>query len=408
MLVVHPRSVLLVVLTLCSALVAGGCAGPNRPADDAPTPPPAPQPAPEPQPASGGSSASTPVATINGQAITLEELARPLIEADGLRTLLYLVQLDIIRQAAAKQGIAIATQDVRDEFAHTMLSYFPTADEREYDTLLDDLLPRLTPQGERPITRPQFYISMQANAYLRKMVWPAVEKAGIGEPALKQLFAIRYGQQVQVRCIVVGTRQEAERAKVRLAAGEKFAAVAADMNKYPELRNSAGEYEPFTINSPNVSEPIKNAAFALKDNQISDIILGKQDYFILLMEKHIEPKVVKFESVKDILKHEMDEGLAQDYMSKLRTELFQTTLQGDALVILDAELRDQYEKAKGQQAKSPDWKEILRRQNQGSQNRSSTGPATRPEARERPPATGSGTAPDHPPAKAATAPPVQQ
>ena len=121
------------------------------------------------------------------------------------------------------------------------MDFLPSADPKDYDSLLDDVLARMTPPGERPVTRPLFYISMEANAYLRKMIQPDLAKVQFSDDRLKELFAIRYGQQVQVRCIEVSNREDAQKVKIRLASGEPFAKIAAQMNLTPELREMEGE-----------------------------------------------------------------------------------------------------------------------------------------------------------------------
>ncbi len=87
-------------------------------------------------------------------------------------------------------------------------------------------------------------------------------------------------------------------------------------------------------------------AFSLKPGEVSDTVQAGDAYHLILLEKRIAPKAVKFDDVKESLRKDLAERLTQVQMKNLRVQLLNqvTTL----LKVDDPMLAKQYELIKSQ------------------------------------------------------------
>jgi foldase protein PrsA len=350
-------------ITLAAALVAAqsGC-HPNNPSPipPAPTVPPPPQ-ANEPadhraslqsnesttavetsasartnNPSAAASSGDQVIAKIAGNPITLRQLEEPLVQGYGLNVLLNLVQLELAKKWANEAKVTVSPEDVTAEFDLTLAKMFQDADKTDYPRLLDQLL------EQKRISRPEFDMVIQTNAYLRKIAEPQLV-GKITEANLQEAFRTMYGETVQVRHIQLGTAQDVAAVKQRLANGEKFEDVARQVSENQRTRALGGELPAFSRQAPGYPQAFKDAAFALKnEGDVSDPVLVEGAYHIIKLEHRIAPKAVKFEDVKDSLREDLQDRMMQATVSALRADLQKQT-QAGALVILDPTLKKQYE-----------------------------------------------------------------
>jgi peptidyl-prolyl cis-trans isomerase C len=119
-------------------------------------------------------------------------------------------------------------------------------------------------------------------------------------------------------------RQLAEKVLARLKAGEDFAKVAKETSEDPITRDKGGALPvPFARGKLMVPE-IDEAAFALKANQISDLVQTKAGYHILKVFEKISARHVPFEEVEGKIKEYLSIQATQEqlpaYLKKLRAE----------------------------------------------------------------------------------------
>ena len=290
------------------------------------------------------------VATVNGQPITKAELEKPLIEAYGLKMLLYQVQLKVARQVAAEKKIDITDADFANEYDRTCKQGFGDAPKADYAALLEQLL------DKKGVTRTEFDMQLQVNAILRKIAEPEL-KDKITEDKLKEAFNQVYGENVVVRHIQVANAQEAAQVKVRLAAGEKFDTLVQTMSRNARTVPLNGELPPFSRNTVDwganwgkVPQGFKDWAFSAKVGDISDPISAEGGYHVLKLERKTEPKVVQFETVKDSLKAQLQETLVEQGIKELRGKL--AVLARQAMDIKEPTLRAQFDKRVAEQTKA--------------------------------------------------------
>src|SRR5262245_6182496 len=243
------------------------------------------------QPSASVPPSSDPIlARLNGRPITLSQIEPTLIESYGLNILLNVVQLDLARQEAARAGVTVTPADFAREREQTLAKMFPDAEKGDIEPLFDQFL------QQQHISKPEFDLVLQTNTYLRKIAEP-LSKDKISDAALQEAFRQLYGETVQVRHIQVGNMQEVLEAKRRLAAGEPFEKVAADMSRNARTAPLGGELPPFSRQSSSYPQAFKEAAFALKEGEVSDAVQAEGSLHLIKLERRIAPKAVKFEDV---------------------------------------------------------------------------------------------------------------
>jgi hypothetical protein len=291
------------------------------------------------------------IARVNGQPITMGELQKPLVEGYGLRVLLFQIQLNLARQKAVEQKVTYTKADVDAELERTMKVGFKDAPKEDYPALLAQLLER---QG---VSRAEFDMVIETNTILRRIAEPQL-KDKITEEALQEMFNGLYGETAVVKHIQCANALEAQQAKMRLASGEKWEDVVRQMSRNVRTAAIDGELPPFSRTTTNwaagwgkVPEGFKAWAFGgTKVGDISDPIQAEGAYHIVKLERKIQPKVVKYEDVKENLRADLYQKLVDQGVNELRLQL--GAMAKRAMVIDDPTLRKQYETKVAEQEKA--------------------------------------------------------
>jgi parvulin-like peptidyl-prolyl isomerase len=273
------------------------------------------------------------IARLAGEPITMGQIMPILVEGYGLNVLLNYVQLAYTKQEAEKQHAVVTPADLKAENDSTIAKMFPDADKADFSRLLDQLL------EQKHVSRAEFQLVIEANAYLRQMAMPLV-KDKIDDEMLQQAFRQIYGETVQVRHIELARMEDVGEAQRRLAAGEPFEKVAREMSKNGHTAPLGGELPPFsrTADYPQV---FKDMAFNLKEGEVSTPINVEGSYQIIKLEKRIPPKAVKFEDVKESLREDLLDRLVTAAMQQLRAQIADEAR--NSLRVVDPVLKDQYE-----------------------------------------------------------------
>lgn len=355
--------------------------------------PPAPAPAPPSADAQQAAATQSPViAQVGSATVTLDQLQRPLFEGYGLNILLNLVQLEVAKENAAKAGVKVTPEDIERETELTIDRMFQQSNEKLIDKMnaardkgdqatadkIAEQIKRENAQAfeqflqNQRITRGEFDIVTETNAYLRKIAEPML--AGkIGEPNLQEAFRSLYGENVKCRHIQCANLREINEAKALLDKGEPFAKVAQQMSRNAGTKRLGGELPPFSINTQGLPDAFKQAAFALKEGEVSDIVQAEGAFHLILLEKRIPPKAVKFEDVRESLRKDLEQRAIDATVKTLRQQLGNQAIQD--LVISEPVLQKQWkEKLEKRDATIKDQAEI-RKQMQLERERGATQPA---------------------------------
>lgn len=293
-----------------------------------------------------------PVALVNGQPISRAEFEKPVIEAYGLKVLLYQIQLKLAQQEARDRKLNVTDADYAAELDRTLKAGFGDAPKEDYPALLEQLLEK------KGVSRAEFDMVLQVNAILRKIAEPELKDV-ITEEKLKEAFNQVYGENVILRHIQCANPQEAMQAKTRLAAGEAFETLVQTMSRNARTREIAGELPPFSRQTERwpgtwgkVPQGFKDWAFSdgRKIGDVSDPIAADDAYHILKLATKTEPKVVKYDDVKASLKARLQEQLVERGVAELRAQLGAKARQ--TMVIKDPTLREQFDKKVAEQTKA--------------------------------------------------------
>jgi foldase protein PrsA len=260
------------------------------------------------------------VATVDGLSITRRELEQPLLESYGMTTLLNLVQLHLAQEQVRRHSLNVSPENIRSERSLTLASMFPDATADQYETLLAQFL------SEKHISQGDFDLMLQTNANLRQLALPQMP-GKITDTMVHEAFGELYGENRQIRDIELANMREVAEAKRRLAAGEPFDKVAREMSNDPASRALGGELPPFSIQNPNISKVIKDAAFHRQIGEVSDPLQDGDSYHLIMLENIIPPKLVKYDDVKDVVRKELEDTLMTSAIQAMRTQLGQLAMQ---------------------------------------------------------------------------------
>ena len=252
--------------------------------------------------------------------------------------LINVATLESAKQEAATRKLAVAPADVDSEREKTLTKLFGDAKKEDYPQLLDQFL-----QQQR-ISRPEFDIWLQTNAYLRKIAEPMVMPS-ITDDRLQELFKARYGETVQVRHIQCANLQEIAEAQRRLAAGESFEHVAQSVSRNTSTAPLGGLMPPFSRYA-GYPQVFKDVAFSLKPGEVSDSVEAGGIYHLIKLEKRFEPKAVKYDDVKQSLRDELADAMTQQQIKNSRQQLVDRIAAG--MVVDDPQLARLYAVKKSQ------------------------------------------------------------
>lgn len=311
------------------------------------------------------------IARVGSRQITAEQLQKPLMEAYGLNVLLNLVQLELARDTAQRQGITVSAEDVEQERKQTLSRMFKDSPPEDYPALMEQFL-----QQQR-ISRPEFEIVIETNAHLRKIAEPKLE-GKISEENVKEAFLQTYGETVRVRHIQCANLQEIVEAQRRIAAGEAFDAVAREVSRNAQTKALGGGLPSFSRTTPGLPQAFKDAAFSLQPGQISDPVQAEGAYHLIKLEERVAPRAVKYEDHKEIVRADLYDRLLQAAVKELRQQLAQQAL--SQLRIEDPVLRAQFDARKNQRDAEINQREEFRKDLEKQRQRLATQPSTTQES----------------------------
>ncbi|MGA2243366.1 MAG: peptidylprolyl isomerase [Verrucomicrobiota bacterium] len=141
---------------------------------------------------------------------------------------------------------------------------------------------------------------------------------------------------------VAAKRRQIEDLRKRILAGEDFGLLARQSSEDPGSKANGGELPNFA-RGQMVAE-FEAAAFALKTNEVSEVVTTKYGFHLIKVLEKIPAKKIDFPTaeadLKDGLAQRKIHGLAPDYIRKLRAD--------EQVEILDATLKAQDEQAQAQ------------------------------------------------------------
>ncbi|MEP0845337.1 MAG: peptidylprolyl isomerase [Phycisphaerae bacterium] len=279
------------------------------------------------------------IAIVNGSAIERGRLVDALLDAYGVDVLQQLIVLELSKQEAQRRGVRVSPGEIEQEFRDSVdrIAREAGLDPREAKEpqrlqALEALL------EQKRISMTEFRISMERNAYLRKLVELDLK---VDEATLREEFARTFGERVSIRHIQL----PADDAKLinevvtHLSRDENFADLARQFSQNSESAARGGEMEPFGFDDERIPAALRDAAFSLRPGEISTPIRAGQMVHILKLERRIPPDNARFEDVRADVERGLRERALPKRMSELAAELFRKA----TVSVLDSRLKPKYE-----------------------------------------------------------------
>ncbi len=236
------------------------------------------------------------VAILNGQQITVRELAEECITRYGIDVLQGEINRMLLTQALTNQNKEVSQEDILSEIKRA-------ADSRGY---IDD-------QGNPDVQTWLEAITSKDNVtvdiYVKDAVWPTValkqlvsDQVQITEDDPQKGFESNYGKRVEVMAIVLNTQRQANMVW-DLANNNStdyfFGQLAEQYSIEPVSRANQGKVPPIRKNG---GQPVvEEEAFRLKKGELSGIVAVGGKYIIMRCTGHTVPVVESIEDVKEEL-----------------------------------------------------------------------------------------------------------
>lgn len=279
------------------------------------------------------------IAMVNGQPLSRARLVNALVESHGLSLMQQLIVLDLSKQECKRRGLRVSQQDIDAEYQDGLSQIAKDAGVDEKDASLELKTQALkTVLQNRGVTMTEYMLSVERNAYLRKIVELDLK---VTDDTLREEFARTYGERVVVRHIQVPVTDHGAllEAQQRLKNGEDFAEVARQLSRNAESAPRGGEMAPFGFKDADIPAALRDAAFRLKPGEISNPIQTDRYMHILKLEQRLAPDDARFEDVRAEVERGLKRRVAREKMEQLMVELFDKA----KINIIDQTLKPQYE-----------------------------------------------------------------
>ncbi|MCE9546120.1 MAG: peptidylprolyl isomerase [Planctomycetia bacterium] len=283
-------------------------------------------------------------ARVNGQALTIAQLAEDCIARYGRQTLQELIGRRLLENALAERQLDVAPAEVEAEIARAALA----AD-------------MVTQPGQPDVAKWIDTYTKQAKinetAYRHDVVWPSValkklvaNKVQVTDEDMRRGFEASYGPRVRCRAIVLDNHRRAlqvwDMAR-RNPTLSNFAKLAEEYSIEEGSKNLGGEVPPIQRNG---GQPVlEKEAFALKPGEISGVIQLEDKFVILYCEGQTKPVVLHEAEVADVLREDIREKKCRLAMAR---EMERIQAETKIENLLDPSASHTPKKAKDKEARS--------------------------------------------------------
>jgi hypothetical protein len=233
-------------------------------------------------------------ALINGDQITLRELAEECVARHGKETLEGMISRKVLELACQRQGIAVTEKDMDQEIARAAATGVKSKPDGSPDVAAWLEL----------VTRKQ---GVPLDVYRDDAVWPSValkklvgKKVEVSEEDLRRGYEANYGARVRCLAIVLNDQRRAQQVfemARRDNTSKNFGELATQYSVEPGSKALAGEVPPIKKHG---GQPIlEEEAFKLKPGELSGVIQVGDKFIILRCEGYTKPLNVDFARIRD-------------------------------------------------------------------------------------------------------------
>ena len=233
-------------------------------------------------------------ALINGDQITLRELAEECVARHGQETLEGMISRKILELACQRQGIAVTEKDIDQEIARAAATGVKSKPDGSPDVAA--WLELVTKKQGVPL-----------EVYRNDAVWPSValkklvgKKVEVTEEDIRRGYEANYGARVRCLAIVLNDQRHAQQVfemARRDNTAKHFGELATQYSVEPGSKALAGEVPP--IKKYGGQPILEEEAFKLKPGELSGIIQVGDKFIILRCEGYTKLLNVEFAQVRN-------------------------------------------------------------------------------------------------------------
>lgn len=258
---------------------------------------------------STGNVGSEAVATVDGEAITANDLYNAMLEHVGSQTVDQLITERLINKEAEKANIEVTDADLNEEI-DKIKKNFP--DEATFNQQLAAI----------GYTLESFKKQMEPQVKLTKLLEPQIE---VTDEELQKYYddnkaMYETPEQVRASHILVDSKEEAEELLAQLKNGADFAELAKEHSKDGSAAQG-GDLNFF--GKGQMVPPFEEAAFALDVGEISDVVESQFGFHIIKVTDKKPAATATFEEkkeeIRDTLFQQKLSERSASYLEELRT-----------------------------------------------------------------------------------------
>ncbi|MFA5864607.1 MAG: peptidylprolyl isomerase [Phycisphaerae bacterium] len=262
------------------------------------------------------------IAQVNGRDVSRQEFFKILYSSSGVRVVRQMIGLELAKQMAAAEGIALSKGDIDQEFHAVVDQLGPQKDNLGKDLSFNDRQRLLRAILERRgISFDEFQVGIRQQGYLRAIARKKVKVTG---ELVKEEYEQAYGKRRKARVIVVQDIKIGEEVYNRLQKGENFAALAGkysiDFTSAP-VGGQIGEVAP---KDPRFPAVVVKTIFTLAIDKVSSPVKVNDQFWIIKVDQEVLPMPISFDKVHDQLTRQVSSRLENQMMEKIQTELFKS------------------------------------------------------------------------------------
>ncbi|MEX0641613.1 MAG: peptidylprolyl isomerase [Pirellulales bacterium] len=235
-------------------------------------------------------------ATINGRKVTIQQLSEECIARNGRDTLKGMINRRMIDRALRQKQLTVTQEAIDEELAEVAARMVP--------------LKQGKPDVEEWLRQVTSEPGVTADLYVHDAIWPSVAlkllvktTLKITDEDMKKGFEANYGPRVKCRAIVLDDMRQAKKVwemARRNPTVEYFGKLAEEYSTDAASRATKGEIHPIAMHSGRPA--LEEAAFELRDGELSGIVQTEGKFVILLCEGRTQPNRIEMKEVYNLLR----------------------------------------------------------------------------------------------------------
>lgn len=266
-------------------------------------------------------SSTRPVALVNGEPITEQQLTDALRKRAGAVVLRQMIDEQLIRQAAKKAGLTASPEEV-DVKINDLRARYPSA--KDFEQMVAN-------SGQTMARLRQNYeLQVLFEKLAKKEVHVSPEQCRDYYEKNKQRY--RDKEQVRLRDMEFESKENARNVLKALKAGGDFAALAKEFSTDPATKDKGGDMGLLPVDS--LQPHFRKAVAKLKPGEISGVFQGMGAWYLVKLEKRVPERQRSFAECKD----EIRKLLERQQQQLVQAGLIQRLRQRARIEVKDPEL----------------------------------------------------------------------